>query len=115
MLTTSSPALISTCGRPINRESLLSGVPALLRPDKLEVLSKDEDKDPFLTPLETEGDRVDGEETFEIVFRLKLPPLLSNDTEDTLLEDEEADNAGFVEAFLTVSVLASDPVDLLKL
>lgn len=99
----------------MNRESLLCGVPALLCPDKLELRSRDDDKDPFRSPLETEGDLTDGEETFEIVFLLTLLPLLSNDIEDTLLEEEATDNAGLVEAFLRVSVLASDPVDLLKL
>lgn len=99
----------------MNRESLLSGVPALLRPDKLEFRSRDDDRDPFRSPLETEGDLNDGEETFEIVFLLTMLPPLSNDMEDTLLEEGVTDNTGLVEAFLRLSILASDPVDLLKL
>ena len=70
----------------MNRESLPSGVPVLLRPDKFELLSRDDDKDPVLNPLEIEGDRAYGEETLEIVFLFTLLVLLSNDVEETLLE-----------------------------
>lgn len=56
ILTTSSPALVSTCGRTMKRESLLSGVTDFFRPDKLELLSRDDEKDPALKPLDTVGD-----------------------------------------------------------
>jgi len=101
----------------MNLESRLSGVPVFLRPDKLELLSRDDDKDPALNPLETEGDRADGEESFETVFLIPLLPLLSNDVEVILLEkEEETDDAGLTEDFLTLSCLVmSDPVDVFKL
>lgn len=115
----------------MNLESRLSGVATFLRPDKLELLSRDEDKDPALNPLETEGERADpalnppeiegeredGEDTFETVFLIPLPPLLSKEEEATLLEEEEeVDNAGLTEGLLAVSCfVTSDPVDVLKL
>lgn len=103
----------------MKRESRLSGVPALLRPDKLELLSRDIDREPALKPLELEGERADGEESLEIVFLLMLLPVLSSDEEASLLEEEEeeeTDNAGLTEDFLTVSGLRTpDPIDVLKL
>lgn len=117
----------------MNLESRLSGVDIFLRPDKPELLSRDEDNDPALNPLDTEGERADpalnppetvgvradGEETFETVFLIPLPTLLSNEEEVTLLEEEEeeeVDNAGFKEGLLTFSSLVtSDPVEVLKL
>lgn len=103
----------------MKRESRLSGVPALLRPDKLELLSRDSDREPALKPLELEGERADGEESLEIVFLLMLLPVLSSDEEASLLEEEEeeeTDNAGLTEDFLTVSGLRTpDPIDVLKL
>lgn len=102
----------------MNLESRLSGVATFLRPDKLELLSRDDDKDRALNPLETEGDRADEEETFEAVFLIPLLPLLPNEVEVTILEEEEeeADDAGFIEDFLAVSCLAtSDPVDVFRL
>lgn len=102
----------------MKRESRLSGVPALLRPDKLELLSREIDREPVLKPLELEGVRADGEESLEIVFLLMLLPVLSSDEEVSLLEEEEEepDNAGLTEDFLTVSGLRTpDPIDVLKL
>lgn len=102
----------------MKRESRLSGVPALLRLDKLELLSRDIDREPVLRPLELEGVRADGEESLEIVFLLMLLPVLSSDEEVSLLEEEEeeTDNAGLTEDFLTVSdLLTPDPIDVLKL
>lgn len=100
----------------MNRESRLSGVPILLRPDKLELLSRDVDKDPVLNPLETEGELADGEETCETVFLLTRLPALSNDVEGSLFEEEETDNVGLIEGFLELSdLLILDPVDDLKL
>lgn len=101
----------------MNLESLLSGVATFLRPDKLELLSRDDDKDPDLNPLETEGDRADGEETFVTVLLIPLLPLLSNDVEVILREEEEETNDdGLAEDFLTVSCLvSSDLVDVFKL
>lgn len=103
----------------MKRESRLSGVPALLRPDKLELLSRDSDREPALKPLKLEGERADGEESLEIVFLLMLLPVLSSDEEASLLEEEEeeeTDNAGLTEDFLTVSGLRTpDPIDVLKL
>lgn len=96
----------------MKRESRLSGVPALLRPDKLELLSREIEREPALKPLELEGERADGEESLEIVFLLMLLPVLSSDEEVSLLEEEEeeTDNAGLTEDFLT-----PDPIDVLKL
>lgn len=97
-------------------ESLLSGVAAFFRPDKLELLSRDDDKDPDLKPLDTVGDRVIGEETFEIVFLLALLAVLSSDEELIFFKDEEADDDGFTVDFLRVfCILVPDAVDVLKL
>lgn len=88
----------------------------LLRPDKLELLSRDFDKELVLNALETEGERADGELTFETVFLPTLLSVLSNDVEESFFEEEETDNTGFTEGFLIVSgLLTSDPVDDLKL
>lgn len=102
----------------MNLESRLSGVAAFLRADKLELLSTDDDKEPALNPLETEGDRADGEEIIETVFLIPLLPLLPNIVEETLLEEEEevADDAGLTKGFLTISRLpTSDAVDVFRL
>ena len=120
VLTTSSPAFISTCGRTMNFESLLSGVVAFLRPDKPELRSRDVDRDVDLNPLERVGDRGAGEESFGAVFLMVLLELLSNEVEATLLEeDEEAeatDTDGFTDDLLEVTCLVtSESVDLLKL
>lgn len=115
VITTSSPAFISTCGRTINLESRLSGVVGFLRPDKLELRSRDEDNAPALSPPENDGDRADGEETFETVFLVELLLLLSGDKVVTFFEDEETDNVGLIEDFLTVSDLfIEDPVDVVR-
>lgn len=100
----------------MKRESLFSEVAAFFRPDRLEPLSRDDDKDSALKPLDTVGDRVEGEETLEIVFLLLLLAVLSSDEEVIFFEEEEADNAGFTVGFLTVfCILVSDAVDVLKL
>lgn len=105
MLTTSSPALISTCGSIIKRESRLSGVDAFLRPDKdEEPLSTEDESDPNLEPLVTEGERASGEEILETVLLILLLPLLSKDEEGTLFE-VEMDNAGLTAGFLVESCL----------
>lgn len=119
MLTTSSPALISTCGSIIKRESRLSGVDAFLRPDKdEEPLSTEDDSDPNLEPLVTEGERANGEATLETVLLILLLPLLSKDVEGTLFE-VEIDNAdltgGFrVESCLLVSDFGDDRETLVE-
>lgn len=105
----------------MNLESRLSGVATFLRPDKLELLSREEERDPGRNRLETEGVRSDGEETFETAFLIPLPPLVSNEEDVALLkeeedDEEETDNDGLTEALLTVSCLVtSEPVDVLKL
>lgn len=106
----------------MNFESLLSGVvAAFLRPDKLELRSKDDDRDADLNPPETLGDRGDGEESFETVFLIVLPPVLSNEVEGNLLEEEEeegeeTDNDGLTDDLLADACLVtSESVDLLKL
>lgn len=106
MLTTSSPALISTCGSIIKRESRLSGVDAFLRPDKdEEPLSTEDESDPNLEPLVIEGERASGEEILETVLLvLLLLPLLSKDEEGTLFE-VEMDNAGLTVGFRVESCL----------
>lgn len=99
----------------MNRESRLSGVAAFLLPEKLELLSIDEDREPTFDPLEIAGDRADGEESLELTFLNVLLPLLSND-EVTLFEEEEIEDADLTEDLLTVSCfLTSDSVDVLKL
>lgn len=70
----------------MNRESLLSRVADFLRPDKLELLSSEDDNDPPLKPLVIEGERADGDETFETVFLVVLLPVLSSDEELILFE-----------------------------
>jgi hypothetical protein len=109
--------LISTCGRIINRESWLFGVAGFLRPDKLEFRSIDVEREPDRIALEIDGDRAEGEETFDAVFFTPLA-LLSNVEELNLLaeDEEETDNAGLRDGFLTGSCLGtSGRVDLLKL
>lgn len=107
-------ALISTCGRTINRESLLSAVPPFLLPERDDdVLSCDVDRDPAFNPLETVGD-----ETLETVLRAEPPLLavLSTDEEPILLETDEAeleaDNAGLltVTGFFATSALLAPEV-----
>lgn len=111
-ITTSSPALISTWGSIIKRESRLSGVPTFLRPDKLELRSIDVDKDPVLDPLETEGDRDDGEETFATDFLSEeLLPVLSRDVEGTLFIDDTDVGDGLVELLFEESCLLASEDD----
>lgn len=83
--TTSSPALISTCGSIIRRESRLSAVDPFLRLDKVDPLSTDDERD--LELLVSEGERADGERSFELDFLKVLPLLLllSIDEEETLV------------------------------
>lgn len=105
----------------MNRESRLSGVPALLLADKLELVSKDVDNDPLRNPLETEGERVEGEETFDTVFLVTLLALLSSDVDETLFaeeedREEEADNVGLTEGLrYAPEILTSDAVEVLIL
>lgn len=95
-LTTSSPALISTSGSIIKRDSRLSGVDVFLRPDKGEPLSADVVIDPNFELLLTEGDREDGEETFDIGLRTLLPAVLSDDDEGAFFV-VETDNDALVD------------------
>lgn len=108
----------------MNRESrpsgvagfLPSGIAAFLRPDKLALLFIDEDKDPDLSPLVTVGDRADEDETFETDFLTPLLALLSNEEVVFLEDEDETDNAGLAEGFLTVScLLTRDPDGLFRL
>jgi hypothetical protein len=78
-------------------------------PDKLaELLSFDPNKDPIFDPLELEGvrsdraDRIVGEDTFCTVFFIVLLPVLSMESEETLLEDE-SDGDDLTEDFLAES------------
>lgn len=102
----------------MNLESRLSGVPTFLRPDKLELLSLDANKEPVFDPLEIEvfdpleieGDLADGEDTFGTEFLIVLLPVLlqvlSIDAEETLLDDE-SEGDDFTEDFLTESCLVA--------
>lgn len=71
------------------------------------------DKDAVLDLLETAGDRVDGEETFEIVFLATLPllALLSWEVEVSLLEvkEDEIDGVDLIVDVLAPSLLVSFP------
>lgn len=104
-------ALISTCGRTINRESLLSAVLPFLLPDIADVLSCDVDRYPAFNPLETVGD-----ETLETVLRAEplLLAVLSTDEEPILLDNDEAevkaDNAGLLTGFFATSTLLATEV-----
>lgn len=81
----------------------------------MELRSRDEDNAPALSPPENDGDRADGEEIFETVFLVELLLLLSGDKVVTFFEDEETDNVGLIEDFLTVSDLfIEDPVDVVR-
>lgn len=86
----------------MKRESRLFDVATFLRPDVLELLSRDVDKKPTFGPLETEGDRADGQETFETDLLLVLLPVLSNEMEETL-RDEESVGVDFTADFLVES------------
>lgn len=67
----------------IKRETLVVGVTAFLRLDAVDVLSREDDRDPALDPLETAVE----EEAFDFDF---LSVLLSIDAVGTLDEDELA-------------------------
>lgn len=72
------------------------------------------DEDADLDPLETAGDRADGEETFETVFlaTLLLLALLSREVEVSLLEikeDEEIDGVDLIVDCLGPSLPVSFP------
>jgi len=119
----SSPALTSTFGRIMSRESRLSGVAVFFRPEKLEVRSRGDENDFDLILLETEGDDpAEGEETLETVLPLvrvecSLPllvllPLLSTDEDGALFEDTETLMAGLAE---DSGLLKLNPVDFVKL
>lgn len=99
----------------MNRESRLSGVAPFLLPEKLELLSIDDDREPTFDPLVNAGDRADGEESLELTLLIVLLPLLSND-EVTFFEEEEIEDADLTEDLLVVSCfVTSDSVDVLKL
>lgn len=74
-------------------ESRLSALTVFFRSDKFELLSRDVDKEGTLGPLETEGDRDDGDETFETALLNVLLPVLSNDIcdVDKLVDEFSAD------------------------
>lgn len=88
----------------IKRETLISGVPAFLRLDAVDILSREDDKDLVFDPLETTDDRAVEEENFEIIFLDELLNVLSMDVEGTL-EDEESD-----EEDLTLDVIRECPL-----
>lgn len=96
----------------MNFESRLWNVASLFLPDKTEVLSKDDDIDPLLSPLEYEGVLVDEEEILETGFLARLSPLLSNDDEVTLLVEESDDNDDDEEEETGNDCLTEDPVDV---
>lgn len=108
VLTTSSPALSSTWGSLMKCESRLSALVVFLWSDNFELLSRDVDKEDTLGPLETEGDRDDGDETFETVLLNVLLPVLSNDIcdVDKLVDEFSVDL--FVATLLPTSELFSD-------
>ena len=108
VLTTSSPALSSTWGSLMKFESRLSALVDFFRSDKFEFLSRDVDREGILGPLEMEGDRDDGDETFETALLNVLLPVLSNDIcdVDRLVDEFSADL--FVASRLPTSELSSD-------
>lgn len=89
-------------------ESRLSALAVFFRSDRFELLSRDVDKEGTLGPLETEGDRDDGDETFETALLNVLLPVLSNDIcdVDKLVDELSADL--FVPPLLPTSELSSD-------
>ena len=84
VLTTSSLALVSTWGSMIKRDILISGVAAFLWLDEVDILSREDDRDPDFDPLETADD-----ESFEIDFLVVLLAVLSMDVEGILDDDDE--------------------------
>lgn len=98
----------------MKRESRLSGVATFRRPDKLEFLSRDADKWPTFGPLETEGDRDDGEETFETALLIVLLPVLSNDIEETLRDEESVGDDFTAEFFVESCFPASELGNVLE-
>lgn len=94
----------------MKRESRLSGVATLRRPDKLELLFTDEDNKLPFDPLETEGDPADGEEIFGTAFLVVLLAVLPNGEEGTLLE-EETDGDDVAKDFFPESCLFASEED----
>lgn len=87
----------------IKRDTLMSGVVAFLRLDDVDILSREDDKDPDLDPLETADDRAVEEVSFEIDFLIVLLPVLSIDVEGTL-DGEENDEDGLTPLLIVLGV-----------
>lgn len=94
----------------MKRESRLSGVKVFFRPDKEEPLSIDADTDPNLKLLVTEGERPEGDDTFESTFLRLLQPLgLSTEDVVNLLKEETVD--GFTSGFRVKSASVLSDLD----